>query len=303
MTTNNKSFVGVDNIYYALVTQDDANAYAAGTPAYLAPAMTITQTPKSNSKVQYADNQPFDSMSSEGETELDVEITGMMLDALATLLGRVYDAANGQMFDNGGTPPDVALGFRAKRRDGLYRYYWFLKGNFQAPPEEQATETDTPDPKSTKMKFTAIRTIHQFALSGSITDSVKRTVGDTADENFTTASTWFDNVRVPVVGTPTTLTLTPSPTDGATGVAVSVSPTLTFNNAMNANVLNGIALVSVVGDSPVAAAITINAARKVVTINPDSNLNAAEEYYIVVVNATDIFGQTYADTVVNFTTA
>src|SRR5512138_26981 len=127
--SNLKSFVGVDQIYYALVTQDDSSAYAAGTPAYLAPAMNIAQAPKANSKTQYADNQPFDAMSSEGETEMDIEVTGLPLDIQATLLGRVYDAATGRMFDNGGTPPDVALGFRAKKRGGDYRYYWFLKGS------------------------------------------------------------------------------------------------------------------------------------------------------------------------------
>jgi phi13 family phage major tail protein len=305
MTTNNKSFVGVDNIYYALVTQDDANGYVAGTPAPLAPAMTITQTPKTNSKVQYADNQPFDSMVSEGETEMDVEITGIMLDALATVLGKPYDLTNGQMSDNGGTPPDIALGFRAKRRpiNGVthYRYYWFLKGTFQTPVEEQSTETDTPDPKSTKMKFVAIRTIHQFALPGSITDSVKRQVGDTSDPAFTTASTWFNDVRVPVVGSPSALTCTPSPADAATGVAVSVSPTLTFNNALRTGV-SGISLVSVAG-VVIAAAITIDADNKVVTINPNSNLSASTQYLIVVSGARDVFGQALALTAYDFTTA
>src|SRR3990172_1615709 len=131
--TNYKSTVGVDNIYYALVTQDDAAGYVAGAPAYLAPAMTITQAPKSNTKVQYADNQPFDSMSSEGETEMDVEITNIPLELLAVILGRVYDAATGRLFDNGGTPPDVALGFRSLKSDGTFRYFFFLKGNFAAP--------------------------------------------------------------------------------------------------------------------------------------------------------------------------
>ena len=114
----NKSFVGVDQIYYALVTTDTADAYAAGTPASLAPAMNISQAPKTNSKVQYADNQPYDSMSAEGETELDVEITGLTLEVQAEILGKVYDAVNGRLFDNGGTAPYVALGFRAKKSGG-----------------------------------------------------------------------------------------------------------------------------------------------------------------------------------------
>jgi len=89
----------------------------------------------------------------------------------------------------------------------------------------------------------------------------------------------------------------------ATGVAVNVSPTLTFNNALNGSALYGIALIKASDDSPVAAAITINTARKVITINPTVDLTASTEYYMSVDNVTDIYGQTYANTVVSFTTA
>lgn len=300
MAVNKKSFVGVDKIYYALVTTDDADAYAAGTPVAFAPAMNIVQAPKSNSLVQYADNQPFDTMSSEGETELDVEVTGLPLDILSVILGRVYDAATGRLFDNGGTPPDIALGFRAKRRGGDYRYYWFLKGSFGAPGEEQATEKDTPDPKSTKLKFTAIRTIHQFALTGSLTDSVKRVVGDTSDALFV-ATTWWDAVQVPSVGTPGAFTCTPSPADAATGVAITVSPTLTFSNALRSGSENGIIITSAAG-VPVALARTINAARTVVTLNPTSNLSGTTTYLIIVPGVVDVYGQALADTTYDFTT-
>lgn len=298
----NKSFVGVDQIYYATVTTDTSAAYAAATPAIFAPAMNIAQAPKTNSKVQYADNQPYDSMSSEGETELDVEITGLPLDIQAEILGRVYDAVNARMYDNGGTAPYIALGFRAKKSDGTYRYYWFLKGTFAAPPEEQATQTDTPDPKSTKLKFTAIRTIHQFDLDGgTTTDSVKRVVGDTEDVAFD-ESTWFDNVQVPSAGSPAAFTCTPSPADAATGVAVSVSPTLTFSNPLAGNAENGIIITSAAG-AVVALARTINAARTVVTLNPDSNLSSATDYLIVVAGVTDVYGQSLANTVYDFETA
>jgi len=300
MTVNKRSFVGVDQIYYALVTQDDSSAYAAGTPAVFAPAMKIAQAPKSNSLVQYADNQPFDSMNSEGETELNVEITGLPLDIHAEITGRVWDAATGRFFDNGGTPPDIALGFRAKKSNGDYRYYWFLKGKFAAPNEEQETQTDTPAPKSTSLKFTAVRTVKTFALTGSITDSVKRVVGETSDANFS-ATTWFDDVQVPVAGSPDALTCTPSPADAASGVAVSVSPTLTFNNALRTGV-TGIALVEVDG-TVIAAAITINAANLVVTINPTVDLDPATQYLIVVSGARDIYGQALAITAYDFTTA
>lgn len=298
----NKSYIGVDRVHYALVTQDDSSAYAAGTPVALPGAVNINAAPKSNSKTQYADNQPFDSMSSEGETELESEMTGVPLSVLAILLGRVYDAATGRLFDNGGTPPDIAFGYRAKMRGGFYRFYWFLKGTFQSPTEEIATESDQPDPKTIKIKYTAIRTIKTFTLNGGgLVDSVKRLVGETSDANFV-SGTWFNSVQVPVVGSPSALTMTPSPADNASGVSVSGNLTLTFNNPMNGDVLKGISLIRGSDDSPVAASITINAARTVVTIDPNSNLAATTEYYINVANAMDIYGQTLAHTVVSFTT-
>lgn len=299
--TNQKSFVGVDNIYFSLVTQDDASAYAAGTPAYLAPAMTISQKPKTSAKTQYADNQPFDAMSSEGETSIDVEITGLQLGVLATLLGRVYDTATGRMFDNGGTPPDVAIGFRAKKRGGDYRYYWFLKGNFMSPTEDQSTETDSPDPKSTKLQFTAIRTIHQFALDGSITDSVKRVIGETSDANFS-ATNWWNAVQVPVYGAPSAITCTPSPVDGASSVATSATVTLTFNNALAAGSEDSIVLTADTGVLK-ACTRTINAAREVVTLTPTTALASLTTYLVIVPHAVDVYGQALASAVYDFTTA
>ena len=296
-----KSVLGLRDLYIALITQDDANAYAAGSPQYFAPAVNASQAPTVNSKTQYADDASFDVMTAEGETKIELEVTAIPWEMQALVLGKVYDAATGRMFDNGGTPPDVALSFRAVKSNGSYVYFQYLKGKFSSPSQETSTKTDSPDPKNTKITFTAVKTIYQFDL-GSIDDGVKRVVGDEDADGFD-GTTWFSNVQVPVVGSPSSLTLTASPLDNATGVVVSSNLTLTFSNALNGNALLGIGLVKASDDSPVAAAITINAARKVITINPDSNLSATTEYYITINNVTDIYGQEYADTVISFTTA
>ena len=297
---NYKSYVGVDQVYYAEVTQDDASAYSAGATAYLAPIMNVALAPKSTSKTQYADNQPFDVMTSEGETEMDLEITGLPLDVQAAILGKVYDVATGRMFDNGGTPPFLALGFRAKKSDGEFRYYWFLKGMFQSPPEDIATQADAPDPKSVKLKFTAIRTVYQFDL-GDINDSVKRVIGDTSDVVFNETS-WFASVQVPVAGAPAAITCTPIPADSVTGQLVSMNITLTFNNALAAGSENGIVLTTVAGAIK-ACARTIDVTRKIVTLDPSTNMAGATQYLIIVPGVVDIYGQTLADAVYDFTTA
>ncbi len=297
-----KSNVGLRDIYYSLVTQDDSDAYAAGAPVYLAPAMTAAITPASNSKVQYADDGPFDTMSSEGETKVDFEITQIPIEKRAILLGKVYDAATGRLFDNGGTPPDVALSFRSQKSNGSYHYVQYLKGKFTPPSKELGSKTDTPDPKSTKITFTAIKTIYQWDLIGdaSLMDGSKGVEGDDDIANFS-GTTWFNAVQVPTAGSPASFTCTPSPADAATGVAVSVSPTLTFSNPLAGNAENGIMITSVAG-VPVALARTLNAARTIVTLNPDSNLSGTTQYLIIVPGVTSIYGQALANTVYDFTT-
>jgi phi13 family phage major tail protein len=289
---------GVDKLYYALVTQDDVNAYAAATPVALAPLKLAVQTPKTNSKTEYYDNKPMFPMNAEGETPIKLDIAMLPLDVQAEILGKVYDATNESLYDNGGTAPYCALGYRAKNSDGTYTYYWFYKGIFK-PFEEQAnSETDTPDPKGITLEFTAVHTIYPFALTGSINDSTKRRVSRKQADG----ATWFDSVKVPVVGVPAALTCTPVPADAATGVAVNSNITLTFSNALAGNAENGIVLTTAAG-VPKACARTLNAARTVVTLNPTTDLAAATDYLISVPGVRDVYGQTLADTVFDFETA
>jgi phi13 family phage major tail protein len=297
-----KPAVGLRDIYYALVTQDDASAYAAGTPAYLAPAMTAKLDPAVNTETLFADDGPYENMTAEGETTIEIEVTEIPLAVLAVITGCVYDAVTGSFMDNMATPPYVALGFRAKKSNGSYKYYWYYKGRFTKPSEEKQSDSDTPNPKPAKVKFTGIKTIFKWTM-GSVVEGVKRRIVDSDVPGTTVLANWFTTVQVPTNGSPAALTMTPVPADNASGISVSANQTLTFSNPMNGNVLNGIALIKGSDDSPVAASITINAARTVVTIDPTSNLTAATEYYISVVNATDIYGQVLANTVVSFTTA
>ncbi len=193
-----KSAVGLRDLYIAEVTEDSQDAYTPDTPAYFAPAVTATQEAAVNRKTQYADDQPFDAMSAEGETKVTLEVTNIPLATLASITGRVFDTSSKQLWDNGGVPPYYALGFRSMKSNGSFRYYWFLKGRFDMPSEDQASQTDSPDPKAIKIVFTAIKTVHQFDLGGSpaLEDGVKRIIGDEDVSGFS-ATTWFDDVVTP----------------------------------------------------------------------------------------------------------
>lgn len=301
MSNDQKSVVGLSDLYYALVTQDDASAYAAGTPVIFAPAVAASHKPKSSSKIQYADDGAFDNLTSEGETEIELEVTGIPLSVLAVVLGRVYDAATGRMFDNSSAvPPDVALGFRSKKSNGAYKYFWYLKGKFSTPEEEQGTQGESPEPKTIKIKFTAVKTIKTFVMGG-VTDGAKRVMGDTDIAGFS-ATTWFSNVQVPVAGSPSAFTCTPSPVDGATAQSTSVTITLTFSNALAGGMEDRVMLIRVDTAAPIALTKTLNAARTVLTLG-HAALTAAKTYHITLSVIKDVYGQTLADTVYDFATA
>jgi len=295
-----KSVVGLKDLYIALVTQDDASAYAADAPQAFAPAVSASHRPVTNTKNQYADDAPFDTLINEGETVIDIEVTAIPLSLLALVLGKEFDAATGRMFDNGGIPPDVALSFRSKKSNGSFKYFQYLKGKFSAPSEEQATATDTPDPKTARISFTAIKTTYEFDL-GDINEGVKRVVGDEDATGFS-GTTWFDAVQVPVAGAPSALDCTPSPADDATNQLIGVAITLTFNNALAGAVERGVSLVRADTMAPITLTRTLSADRKVLTLG-HANLTAGTTYLLVLAGVVDVYGQTLADTVYNFATA
>lgn len=296
-----KSVVGLRDLYIAEITQDDADAYAAETPQAFCPAVNASHKPKASSKTQYADDAAFDVMMNEGETEITLEVTNIPLELLALVLGREFDASTGRLFDNAGAvPPDMALSFRSVKSNGSYKYYQYLRGKFSIPEEEQATKGDSPDPKTIKIVFTAVKTTHEFDL-GDINDGVKRVVGDEDISGFD-GSTWFDAVQVPVAGSPAAFTCTPDPADAAADVVVTSNVVLTFSNALAGNAENGIVLTTVAGVIK-ACARTLSANRKEVTLNPTTNLSAGTQYLVIVPGVSDIYGQALADVVYDFTTA
>jgi phi13 family phage major tail protein len=304
--TKQYSVVGVDSVYYALVTQDDENNYVAGTPQQLSQAMEIKGTPAAASETQFADNMEHDIVTVEGPTTLEMIVPNVAEEVLAELLGSVYDSASGRIFDdaNPTEAPYFALGYRFKKRNGSYRYRWYLKCRAEKPMEEGVSESDKVNLKTTTLKVTAVKTAYQFDLigDGSRMSGVKRVHGDEDLANFDGA-TWFDAVQTPVAGTPDAFSVTPVPADGATGVVVSSNMTLTFTNALAGGREAGITLINLDTQAPVAVARTINAARTVVTLNPDSNLSASTDYAIIVHDVVDIHGQALTDAVYNFTTA
>jgi phi13 family phage major tail protein len=295
-----RSQIGLDSVYLAEVTVDSATAYTADTPEYFAPAIEATIEPTINTETQYADDAAYDTMVSEGETKLTFNVTNIPIEMLAKITGKVFDSTTGRMYDNAATPPYMALGFRSLKSNGSYRYYWFLKGRFDIPKEAAATKGDAPDPKPQEITYTAINTVCIFTLSGSVSATTKRVMGDEDSTNFS-GTGWFTQVQTPGVSAPSALALsTSTPADGGSNINVSANLSLTFNNAVPADAIANVVVVKADGTA-VACTNSLDATKKIMTINPNASLDASSTY-IVAYGVTDIYGQTL-NGAINFGTA
>jgi phi13 family phage major tail protein len=298
-----KPRVGLDSLYVAAITKDDSTGFTAGTPVYLAPAADASLAPNASQDVLYADDQPWDVLMAEAETKVSLSVTNISMALLAAMTGRVFDVASGQLWDNaGGSPAYYALGFRSLKSNGKYRYYWFLKGTFEMPPEDFTTKGAKPDPKMVKLAFTAIKTIYKFTL-GSITDSVKRVMGDEDTLNFS-ATGWFTQVVTPATSVPGAFTLSSSsPVNDAATASKTADITLTFSNPIPTADLTNIALYDI--NTPatpvlVATTKTLDATQKVVTM-VHAGLTASHKF-MVAFPISDVYGQVIAAPMIEFTT-
>ncbi len=296
------SRVGLADLYVAEVTQDDASGFVCGTPEALAPAAEASVEPASNSEVQYADDAPYYVFSSEGETKVTLTVTGVPAEMLAKLTGKYFHSASGRVYDYNATKPYFALGFRSKKADGSYRYYWFLKGTFGSPKESLSTLKDKPEPKPQELEYTAIETMFKFTMPDSSTKRLKRVFGDTSTTGFD-ATAWFSQVQTPSTSAPSALALSSStPADNATGVSVSADITLTFNNALVNGATANVALIKASDASVFTIVKSLDTTKKIMTVNPTGSLSASTEYYVLITGVTDIYGQQLTS-VVSFTTA
>lgn len=302
--------VSVDSLYIAPVLQDDANGYVTGTPEYFAPIGENKYDPKVSTASSAFDGRIMFNYLSEGISENTVTVSGLSEKKIAQITGKPYDPATGLVYDSGdlSLAPDYALGYRIEIGNGFYKYFWFLKGNFYLEAIDAKTKGEKIDAVSQGLIFLPKYTLFKWAvpdpknLANTITVPQKRTIGDTSDPAFTLASTWFDQVVTPSSHTaPASLALSNcTPTDGATGVLVTIAPMLVFNNAIAD--YDSIALLEADG-SVIANTMILSTDGKTLTITPTANLSAATAYTIVLAGITDIYGQKLATQTIKFTTA
>ena len=135
--------IGLDKLFYAKITEDKDGNETYATPVQLAKAMTADLSVELAEATLYADD---------GAAEIVKEFkSGTLSLGVDNLGGAVASDLTGSTIDNngvvistaedGGTP--VAVGFRAKKSNGKYRYFWLYRIKFGIPATALATKGDS----------------------------------------------------------------------------------------------------------------------------------------------------------------
>jgi len=135
--------IGLDKLYYAKITEDAGGDETYGTPIQLAKAMKADLTIDLNEATLYADDGAAEVVKEFKEGKLSLGIDNIGAAVAGDLTGAQIDdnMVLVSQSENGSSP--VAIGFRAKKSNGKYRYFWLYRVIFGIPSTNLSTKGDT----------------------------------------------------------------------------------------------------------------------------------------------------------------
>ena len=135
--------VGLDRLYYSKITENTAGDEAYGTPQMLAKAISADLEIELNEATLFADDSAAEVVKEFKSGKLSLGINDIGAAVAGDLVGAVIDD-NGVVISQGeGMPSPVAVGFRAKKSNGKYRYFWLYRVIFGIPATNLATKGDS----------------------------------------------------------------------------------------------------------------------------------------------------------------
>ncbi|MDR3585251.1 MAG: Ig-like domain-containing protein [Desulfosporosinus sp.] len=287
--------IGLSNLVYAKLTSDTLGGIVYGTVQTIAPAIEAKINPNASTEVLFADDGPSDVASTIGKIDLELNPQDVPMEVQADLLGHII---TGGVIIRKSTDiaPYVAVGFKALKSNGGYRYIWLLKGLFAEVEQDFKTREDKVTFQTPKLKGMFLRRVFDAAW-------IKQTDTDMTTYVSTLGTNWFNAVE----STPSPLTCTAVPIQGATGVSKS-APIIswTYSNAILSGQLsvNNFMVINSSTGAVVAGTLAIDSSNKIVTLTPSSALTASTLHIAVAdVDVQDIYGQKLvANTVASWTT-
>jgi len=199
--------IGLDQLYYAPITEATSEGTGThigdetyGTPVKLAKAISADLSVELAEATLYADDGAAEVVKEfkSGTISLGVDDIGSAVAAALTGVtvdskGVVISAA-----EDGGAP--VAIGFRAKKSNGKYKYFWLYRVKFGIPSTSLATKGDsitfnTPTIEGTVLRRNKVDGQNNHPWKAEVTE------GDSG-VSATTISGWYTAVYEPTYTQP-----------------------------------------------------------------------------------------------------
>ena len=135
--------IGLDSLYYAKITEDTNGDETYGIPKVLAKAMTAELSVELIEAILYANDSASEVIKEFGSGSLSLGVDDIGSTVAQDLTGCKIDSNNVVVSrsEDGGSP--VAVGFRARKSNGKYRYFWLYRVIFSVPATSLATKGDS----------------------------------------------------------------------------------------------------------------------------------------------------------------
>ena len=187
--------IGLDKLYYAKITEDENGNETYATPVQLAKAMNADLSVELAEATLYADDGAAEIVKEFKNGTLSLGVDDVGASVASDLTGATIDA-NGVVVstsEDGGDP--VAVGFRAKKSNGKYKYYWLYRVKFGIPATNLATKGDSITFSTPTIEGTILRR-NKVDGKGKHPWKAEVTEGDTAVSAETIAN-WYKEVYEP----------------------------------------------------------------------------------------------------------
>ncbi len=197
--------IGVSNFHYALMTAEETKTTLPtyDTPISAPGLMSLNINPNSSIDTLFADDGPFETASTIGQIEVELQKNALSTANKVDLLGKTVDTKGGIISSDTDLPPWVAIGFKSLKSNGKYRYVWLYKGKFSDPEDNNETKGDSINWQSDTITGNFVKLMYEYS-SGTGTDAkILRPWKYEMDEDDTAAdatviSGWFSAVVMPV---------------------------------------------------------------------------------------------------------
>lgn len=191
--------IGLDKLFYSKITEDADGNETYATPVSLAKAMSAELSVELAEATLYADDGAAEIVKEFQSGTLTLGIDDIGASVAGDLTGATIDKNHVLIStsEDGGTP--VAIGFRAKKANGKYRYFWLYRVKFGIPATNLTTKGESIEFSTPSIEGTVLR---RNKVDGLGKHPWKAEVSE--DDTGVTASvikSWYDDVYEPTYTT------------------------------------------------------------------------------------------------------